>query len=54
MGEAQKLDADEALAVARQVIGRAGVPIIVGVSAPGFAAMRALARNVDGARARPA
>ena len=46
MGEAQKLDADEALAVARQVIGRAGVPIIVGVSAPGFAAMRALARNV--------
>jgi 4-hydroxy-tetrahydrodipicolinate synthase len=46
MGEAQKLDADEALAVARQVTARAGVPIIVGVSAPGFAAMRALARNV--------
>src|SRR5271157_3513483 len=46
MGEAQKLDADEALAVVRRVIGKAdGRPIIVGVSAPGFAAMRALAKG---------
>ncbi|MHB1303081.1 MAG: dihydrodipicolinate synthase family protein [Acidiphilium sp.] len=46
MGEAPKLDAGEALAVARQVIGRVDVPVIVGVSAPGFAAMRALAAGV--------
>src|SRR3984957_3184335 len=45
MGEAPKLDAAEAIAVVRRVIRRAGTaPIIVGVSAPGFAAMRSLAR----------
>jgi 4-hydroxy-tetrahydrodipicolinate synthase len=44
MGEAPKLDGEEALALTRQVVARAGgLPIIVGVSAPGFAAMRALA-----------
>jgi 4-hydroxy-tetrahydrodipicolinate synthase len=46
MGEAPKLDAAEALAISKQVIRRANVPIIVGVSAPGFAAMRSLARGV--------
>ena len=46
MGEAPKLDSDEALAISRQVIGRMSVPVIVGVSAPGFAAMRNLARAV--------
>ncbi len=47
MGEAPKLDAQEALDVAGRVIRRAnGAPIIVGVSAPGFAAMRSLARSV--------
>jgi 4-hydroxy-tetrahydrodipicolinate synthase len=47
LGEAPKLDADEALAMASRVISRAsGKPIIVGVSAPGFAAMRSLARKV--------
>jgi 4-hydroxy-tetrahydrodipicolinate synthase len=46
MGEAPKLDAEEALAVAGQVVRRASVPVIVGVSAPGFAAMRGLARGV--------
>jgi len=45
MGEAPKLDATEALDVARRVIKRAGRPVIVGVTAPGFAAMRALARE---------
>ncbi len=45
LGEAQKLDQAEAAMIARRVIGRAGVPIIVGVTAPGFAAMRALARE---------
>ena len=47
MGEAPKLDADEARRfvqlVLRRVDGR--VPVIVGVSAPGFAAMRGLARS---------
>ncbi len=46
MGEAPKLDQTEALAISRQVISRANVPVVVGVSAPGFAAMRALARGV--------
>ncbi|MDP9051266.1 MAG: dihydrodipicolinate synthase family protein [Acidobacteriota bacterium] len=46
MGEAPKLDAAESLAIARQVVRRANVPVVVGVSAPGFAAMRSLARSV--------
>jgi 4-hydroxy-tetrahydrodipicolinate synthase len=46
MGEAPKLDAGESLAIARQVVRRATVPVVVGVSAPGFAAMRSLARAV--------
>jgi 4-hydroxy-tetrahydrodipicolinate synthase len=46
LGEAPKLDAAEALAISKQVVRRAGVPVIVGVSAPGFAAMRTLARSV--------
>lgn len=46
MGEAQKLDAAEALAISKQVVRRAKVPVVVGVSAPGFAAMRSLARAV--------
>ena len=46
MGEAPKLDGAEALATATRIIRRAGrAPVIVGVSAPGFAAMRALARG---------
>jgi 4-hydroxy-tetrahydrodipicolinate synthase len=51
MGEAPKLDPAEALAISDQVVRRANVPVIVGVSAPGFAAMRSLARTVmdDGA-----
>ena len=47
LGEASKMDAEEALALADRVIKRAaGKPIIVGVSAPGFAAMRSLSRKV--------
>lgn len=46
MGEAQKLEPEEALAVSRQIIVRANVPVIVGVSAPGFTAIRSLARGV--------
>jgi 4-hydroxy-tetrahydrodipicolinate synthase len=47
LGEAPKLSHEESVAVATQMIRRAGtLPIVVGVSAPGFAAMRALARDV--------
>lgn len=46
MGEATKLEPEESLAISRQVVSRAKVPVIVGVSAPGFAAMRALTRSV--------
>ena len=44
MGEAPKLDASESAALAARFIRRAAaLPVVVGVSAPGFAAMRALA-----------
>jgi 4-hydroxy-tetrahydrodipicolinate synthase len=44
MGEAPKLDGEEAVAIATRFIKRAPtLPVIVGVSAPGFAAMRGLA-----------
>ena len=47
LGEAPKLEHTEAVAVARQLIRRAAaLPVVVGVSAPGFAAMRALTREV--------
>jgi 4-hydroxy-tetrahydrodipicolinate synthase len=45
LGEAPKLSEEESLAVTRAVAKRAGVPVIVGVSAPGFASMRSLARG---------
>lgn len=45
MGEAGKLEPGEARAIARRVVARATVPVVVGVSAPGFAAMRSLARE---------
>jgi 4-hydroxy-tetrahydrodipicolinate synthase len=46
MGEAPKLEQQEAIALASRVIRRASVPVIAGVSAPGFAAMRSLSRAV--------
>ncbi len=47
MGEAPKLEPGEALDVAtRFVKGMGDLPVIVGVSAPGFAAMRSLAHAV--------
>jgi 4-hydroxy-tetrahydrodipicolinate synthase len=47
LGEAPKLGHDEGVAIAAQMIRRAArLPVVVGVSAPGFAAMRALARDV--------
>jgi 4-hydroxy-tetrahydrodipicolinate synthase len=45
LGEAPKLDAAEAIEIVRRCVRRARFPLIVGVSAPGFAAMRALARE---------
>jgi 4-hydroxy-tetrahydrodipicolinate synthase len=47
LGEAPKLEQQESLDVARRMIRRAsGLPVVVGVSAPGFAAMRALTHDV--------
>ena len=46
MGEAPKMEAGESLAIVRQFIkGMGKLPVIVGVSAPRFAAMRALSRQ---------
>ena len=42
MGEAGKLTAAESIAVVKRVIARSTVPVVVGVSAPGFAAMKTL------------
>lgn len=44
MGEAGKLSAEESLGVVKRVVARSSVPVVVGVSAPGFAAMSALSR----------
>lgn len=44
MGEAGKLSAEESIAVVERVVARASVPVVVGVSAPGFAAMSALTK----------
>ena len=47
LGEAPKLEHAESVDVAARMIQRAGkLTVIVGVSAPGFAAMRALTRDV--------
>jgi 4-hydroxy-tetrahydrodipicolinate synthase len=46
MGEAPKLDGAEAVAVASRVIRRTTLPVVIGVSAPGFAAMGSLTRAV--------
>jgi 4-hydroxy-tetrahydrodipicolinate synthase len=46
MGEAPKLEPAEAMALVRRSVGlMGGKPVIVGVSAPGLAAMRSLARE---------
>ncbi|SMO80394.1 4-hydroxy-tetrahydrodipicolinate synthase [Paracoccus laeviglucosivorans] len=45
MGEAPKLEPEESLAIVKQVVARSKIPVVVGVSAPGFAAMRRLARD---------
>lgn len=45
MGEAGKLSAEESVAVVERVTARASVPVVVGVSAPGLAAIEALAKT---------
>ena len=46
MGEAPKLEPHESIDIVRRAVkAMAGKPVVVGVSAPGFAAMRALARE---------
>lgn len=42
MGEAGKLTAEESVTVVRRIVARTPLPVVVGVSAPGFAAMQAL------------
>jgi 4-hydroxy-tetrahydrodipicolinate synthase len=44
MGEAGKLSAEESVEVVTRVTARASVPVVVGVSAPGLAAIGALAK----------
>lgn len=52
MGEAPKLEPHESLKLLKLAVKAMGTkPIIVGVSAPGFAAMRSLAREAMGAGA---
>jgi 4-hydroxy-tetrahydrodipicolinate synthase len=51
MGEAGKLSASESVAVVRRVTSRCQVPVIVGVSASGFAAMTALSNEAMAAGA---
>lgn len=46
MGEAPKLTHAESVALTRQVVNRGKVPVVVGVSAPGFASMAELTKAV--------
>ena len=51
LGEAPKMAHEESVGIVRRVLARAKVPVVVGVSAPGFAAMRALTQDVMAAGA---
>ena len=46
LGEAPKMSHEESVCIVRRVMSRVKLPIVVGVSAPGFAAMRALTQDV--------
>src|ERR1700694_943553 len=46
LGEAPKMEHNESVEIVKRVVARANVPVVVGVSAPGFAAMRALTGDV--------
>jgi 4-hydroxy-tetrahydrodipicolinate synthase len=45
MGEAGKLSAEESVEVVNRVITRTSVPVVVGVSAPGYSAIETLSRS---------
>ena len=45
MGEAGKLSAEESRDIVKRVITRTSVPVVVGVSAPGYAAMESLSKS---------
>jgi 4-hydroxy-tetrahydrodipicolinate synthase len=51
LGEAPKMDHAESVSIVKQVLKRANVPVVVGVSAPGFAPMRTLTQDVMAAGA---
>jgi 4-hydroxy-tetrahydrodipicolinate synthase len=51
LGEAPKLSHDEAMRIVGYVLRKTDLPIVVGVSAPGYAAMRALTTEVMSAGA---
>jgi 4-hydroxy-tetrahydrodipicolinate synthase len=46
LGEAPKMSHEESVGIVKRVLARTKLPIVVGVSAPGFAAMGALTRDV--------
>jgi 4-hydroxy-tetrahydrodipicolinate synthase len=46
LGEAPKMAHDESVGIVKRVLARTRLPVVVGVSAPGFAAMRALTQDV--------
>ena len=46
LGEAPKMAHDESVGIVKRVLARTKLPVVVGVSAPGFAAMRALTQDV--------
>jgi 4-hydroxy-tetrahydrodipicolinate synthase len=46
LGEAPKMSHAESVGIVKRVLSRFGKPVIVGVSAPGLAPMRALAQDV--------
>ena len=46
LGEAPKMAHEESVSIVKRVIKRVKIPVVVGVSAPGFAAMRALTQDV--------
>ena len=51
LGEAPKMEHSESVGIVKRVLARTKLPIVVGVSAPGFAAMRALTEDVMAAGA---
>jgi 4-hydroxy-tetrahydrodipicolinate synthase len=46
LGEAPKMSHEESVGIVKRVMSRVKLPVVVGVSAPGFAAMRALTQDV--------